>query len=142
MKGGGHGECGGDGSDYEPGATANPEVRDGAPEEVDRLGEDEERYDLGGSADADSLLSEQVGEDAADDAVGEDCIRRYEEAEEPRTFFWGGRVQACGLLQVDFGHAFDVSTGDASSASELNEKTPVVPGSCQLEDLRRATVPF
>ncbi len=130
MKGGGHGECGGDGSDHEPGATANPEVGDGAPEEVDGLGEDEERYDLGGSSDADSLLSEQVGEDATDDAVGEDCIRRDEEAEEPRTFFWSGRIQACGLLQVDFGHAFDVSTGVASSASELNEKTPVVPGFC------------
>ena len=67
MEGGGHGESGADGSDDEPGAAANPEVGDGTPEKVDALGENEERDDLGASADADSLSTEQVGEGAADD---------------------------------------------------------------------------
>ena len=83
--------------------------RDGTPQEVDGLGEDEERDDLGASSDADTLPAEQIREDAADDAEGEDCIRGDEKAEEPGTFFCGGRIGTCGLLQGGWLHAIDVS---------------------------------
>ncbi len=89
MEGGEHGRGGGDSANDQPTAAANPEVGDGGPEAVDGLGKDEERDDLRAAADADSLLAEQIGEDAADNAVGEDRVWRDEETEEPGAFFLG-----------------------------------------------------
>jgi hypothetical protein len=83
------------------------------------LGEDEERDDLGASADPDALPPEQIREDAGNDAVSEDCIWRYEKAEEPGTFFCGGRIEACDLLQGGFLHANDGSMSIAFSALEI-----------------------
>jgi hypothetical protein len=103
------GERRADGSDHKPGAAAYPEVGDRAPEEVDGLGKDEQRDDLGASSDADALPAEQIREDPSNYAVGEDCIRRDEKAEEPRTLFCGGKSWACELLQGDVAHGTDIS---------------------------------
>jgi hypothetical protein len=109
VEGGGKGERGGDRSYYEPGAATNPEVSDWTPEEVNALGENEKRDDLGASSDVDSLLAEQIGENTGNDPVCEDGVRGDEKAEEPGAVIGYRRIQACGLLQGYFGHAFDVS---------------------------------
>ena len=42
--------------------------------------------------------------------VGQNRHRCDEQTEEPGTFFGGGGIQACDLLQGDFVHANDGST--------------------------------
>ncbi len=53
-----HGCCG-EGSDDEPVATADPEVGDGTPEEVDEGGDGEEGDDVALTVGADAALAEE-----------------------------------------------------------------------------------
>ena len=133
MEGSGHDKTGGDGSRDKPGATLDPEIGDGTPEKIDRGREDEQRDDLGASAYSDSLLAEKVGQRSLNDAIGEHRRWCNEEAEEPGAFFCGGGTQACGWLQVDFGHASDVSTMERLSRM-LKKKTPRWRGSFRANE--------
>ncbi len=134
MEGSGHDKTGGDGSRDEPGATLDPEIGDGTPQEIDRGGQDEQRDDLGASAYSDSLLAEKVRQRSLNDAVGEHRRWCNEEAEEPGAFFLGGGIQACGWLQVDFGHGSDVSTTERLSTESLKKKTPRWRGSFRADE--------
>ena len=138
VEGSGHNKPGGDGSGDEPGAALDPEIGDGTPKEIDCGGQDEQRDDLGASAYSYSLLAEEVRQRSLNDAVGDDRRWRDEKSEEPGAFFWGGEIQACGFLQVDFGHGLDVSTEERFRVRNLKKKTPRLAGSSRRCDRKTA----
>ena len=88
---------GGERAEDEPGAAEDPEVGDGAPEEVDDLGKIEKGDDAGAAGGADTLLAEEIGEDAGDDSVGEDGHGSDKEGEGPGAFrcVWGWGFVVC-----------------------------------------------
>jgi hypothetical protein len=81
-------DCCSNGGEHEPGATLEPEIRDGAPEKINRVRESDQGADAGGAGWIYTFIAQKKRERTANEAEGDDGIRRNEEGEKPRAFAW------------------------------------------------------